>query len=50
MLGGHLLGVDVIATPAGPVVVDVNGFPGFRGIEDAPALVAAHIRAHADAH
>ncbi|PZP13750.1 MAG: hypothetical protein DI611_14045 [Brachybacterium faecium] len=49
VVGGHLLGVDVIATPNGPVVVDVNGFPGFRGVEDAPALVAAHIREHAGA-
>lgn len=49
VVGGHLLGVDVIATPNGPVVVDVNGFPGFRGVKDAPALVATHIREHAEA-
>lgn len=28
---------------AGPVVVDVNDFPGYRGIPDAPALVAEHL-------
>lgn len=47
VLGAHLLGVDVLRTPGGPVVVDVNGFPGFRGVADAPALVAEHIRDHA---
>lgn len=46
-LGAHLCGVDVLETPGGPVVVDVNAFPGFRGIADAPALVAAHLREHA---
>lgn len=46
-LNGHMLGVDVIRTPAGPVVVDVNGFPGFRGVEGAAPLVAEHIEAHA---
>lgn len=46
-LDGHLLGVDVIRTPDGPVVVDVNAFPGFRGVDGASALVAEHIAAHA---
>lgn len=46
VLGAHLLGVDVLRTPSGPIVVDVNGFPGFRGVDDAPALVSAHIREH----
>lgn len=47
VLGAHLLGVDVLDTSRGPVVVDVNGFPGFRGVAGAPALVADHLRAHA---
>lgn len=47
VLGTHLYGVDLLRTPDGPVVVDVNAFPGFRGIADAPALVAAHLREHA---
>lgn len=45
-LGAHLFGVDVLATPDGPVVIDVNAFPGFRGVDGAPALVAAHLREH----
>lgn len=47
VLGAHLFGTDVLRTPDGPVVIDVNAFPGFRGIGDAPALVAAHLREHA---
>ncbi|WP_349829019.1 ATP-grasp domain-containing protein [Brevibacterium litoralis] len=47
VLGAHLLGVDVVRTPTGPVVVDVNAFPGFRGVADAPALVTAHLLDHA---
>ena len=49
VLSAHLLGVDVLDTPDGPVAVDVNAFPGFRGIEDAPGLVADHLREHATA-
>lgn len=45
-LGAHLAGVDVVITPSGPVIVDVNLFPGYRGIADAPRLVAAHLLAH----
>ena len=46
--GLHLYGVDLVEGPAGPVVVDVNVFPGFRGITEGPAQVTAHIRAHLD--
>lgn len=42
-LGLDFLGVDVLVTEEGPVVVDVNDFPGYRGIEDAAELVAAHL-------
>ena len=45
-LGVHLLGVDLLHTPAGPVVVDVNAFPGFRGVPDAAALVTEHLMEH----
>lgn len=45
-LGVHLLGVDLLHTPSGPVVVDVNGFPGFRGVPGAAELVAAHLLEH----
>jgi ribosomal protein S6--L-glutamate ligase len=49
VLDAPLLGVDLLRTPDGPVIVDVDGFPGFHGIDDAPALVTAHLREHARA-
>lgn len=45
-LGVHLYGVDVVLTDAGPVVVDVNAFPGFRGVDGADLLVADHVLTH----
>ncbi|MEE6280605.1 ATP-grasp domain-containing protein [Georgenia sunbinii] len=45
-LGAHLIGVDLLHTPTGPVVVDVNGFPGFRGVPGAVPLVTEHILEH----
>ena len=36
-LGLSLFGVDLLITAGGPVVIDVNAFPGFRGAHD-PAL------------
>lgn len=47
-LGVHLFGADVLRTPNGPALIDVNAFPGFRGVQGAPALVAAHLREHAE--
>ena len=47
VLGVHLFGADVLLTPGGPVVIDVNAFPGYRGVDGAPGLVAAHLREHA---
>ena len=41
--GLTLYGVDIIEGPAGPVVVDINYFPSFRGVPDAADLVADHI-------
>lgn len=45
-LGLHLAGVDVVLGPAGPVVVDVNPFPGYRGVDGAAQAVAAHLLDH----
>ncbi len=36
-----LYGVDLLATPHGPSIVDVNAFPGYRGVPDAAAALAA---------
>ncbi|MGW3266158.1 ATP-grasp domain-containing protein [Streptomyces sp. NPDC001056] len=38
--GLDLYGVDVVLGPNGPVVVDVNDFPSFRQVPDAPARLA----------
>ena len=42
-LGLGLYGIDVIESPDGPVVVDVNYFPGYKGVPGAAALIAEHI-------
>jgi glutathione synthase/RimK-type ligase-like ATP-grasp enzyme len=34
-----LYGVDVLETPSGPVVIDVNEFPNYTGIEEAPETI-----------
>lgn len=45
-LGLHLLGVDVLVGPTGPSVVDVNVFPGFRGVSGGARSVATHLLSH----
>lgn len=45
-----LLGVDVLVSEDGPVIVDVNDFPGYRGVEGAPHLVAHHLQARLREH
>jgi len=34
-------GVDVIETPDGPVILEVNGSPGWQGLKDASGLDVA---------
>jgi ribosomal protein S6--L-glutamate ligase len=36
----ELYGVDVLDSPRGPLVVDVNEFPNYTGVEEAPAAIA----------
>lgn len=48
-LGLGLYGLDVIESPDGPVVVDVNYFPGYKGVPGAGALIADYIDDHARA-
>lgn len=39
VFGLELFGIDIIESPEGPVVVDVNYFPGYKGCPDpAPAI------------
>jgi ribosomal protein S6--L-glutamate ligase len=46
-LGLGLYGLDVIESPDGPVVVDVNYFPGYKGVPDAGAMIADYVDAYA---
>jgi ribosomal protein S6--L-glutamate ligase len=46
-LGLGLYGLDVIEGPDGPVVVDTNYFPGYKGVPGAAASIAAYIEAYA---
>ena len=41
--GIGLYGIDIIESQDGPVVVDFNHSPGFRGVADAAPLIAAHV-------
>lgn len=44
-LGLGLYGIDIIESPDGPVVVDVNFFPGYKGVPGVAPLIADHIDA-----
>jgi ribosomal protein S6--L-glutamate ligase len=46
-MGLGLFGLDVIESDEGPFVVDVNYFPGYKGVPDAGALIADYIDAYA---
>ena len=37
----RLYGVDLLITERGPIIVDVNSFPGFRGVPGADSALAA---------
>jgi ribosomal protein S6--L-glutamate ligase len=46
-LGLGLYGLDVIEGREGPVVVDVNTFPGYKGVPDIAPLIADYIEDYA---
>jgi ribosomal protein S6--L-glutamate ligase len=46
-LGLGLYGLDVIQSATGPMVVDVNTFPGYKGVPGAAPLIADYIEAYA---
>jgi len=47
VLGLGLYGIDVIESPSGPVVVDVNYFPGYKGVPAIAPIIADYIAAYA---
>jgi len=46
--GVDLLGLDIVMSDGRPYVVDVNSFPGFKGVPDAALRLADYIFAAAD--
>ena len=42
--GLSLYGVDLLITPAGPAVIDVNAFPGFRSVPNAHIHLAGLVK------
>jgi ribosomal protein S6--L-glutamate ligase len=47
VLGLHLYGVDLVRTEQGPCVVDVNYFPGYKGVPGAAKLIADYVYRYA---
>jgi ribosomal protein S6--L-glutamate ligase len=47
VFGLELFGVDCLATPAGPIVIEVNDFPNYTGVPGADAALADHVLAAA---
>ncbi len=45
--GLGLYGLDIIESPDGPFVVDVNYFPGYKGVPDAAIMIADYIDGYA---
>ena len=48
--GLSLYGLDVVEGPEGPVVVDLNYFPSYRGVPGAATLIADYIEEYAKEH
>jgi ribosomal protein S6--L-glutamate ligase len=47
VLGLHLYGVDLVRTERGSCVVDVNYFPGYKGVPGAAKLIADYVYRYA---
>lgn len=46
VLGLSLYGIDFVEGAEGPVAVDVNWFPSYRGVPEASRLLCEHVWAH----
>ncbi|HEV8304915.1 MAG TPA: hypothetical protein VGQ25_08150 [Gemmatimonadales bacterium] len=44
VFGLEIYGVDALETADGPAVVEVNEFPNFTGVRDAPSQIADYVR------
>jgi ribosomal protein S6--L-glutamate ligase len=49
LFGLELYGVDLVKTPGGYSVIEVNCFPGYKGVPDAGGRIARFILDHANA-
>ncbi len=49
IFGLRLLGIDVLDSADGPLVVDVNEFPNYSGVEEAPEVIGRLVAAEAEA-
>jgi ribosomal protein S6--L-glutamate ligase len=54
VLEAEVVGVDIAPAPGGPVVLEANAVPGWRGLEaatgtDVAGLVADHLESRATA-
>ncbi|MFQ5859897.1 MAG: RimK family alpha-L-glutamate ligase [Anaerolineae bacterium] len=47
VFGLGLYGLDVVESPGGPVVVDLNYFPGYKGVPNVAPLIADYIEGYA---
>ncbi|HEY7183748.1 MAG TPA: hypothetical protein VIC84_20115, partial [Blastocatellia bacterium] len=45
--GLGLYGLDIIESDRGPYVVDVNYFPGYKGVPNAAGMIADYIDSYA---
>jgi len=43
LFGLELYGVDLLETPDGPYIIEVNCFPGYKGVPDADRLLGAYV-------
>lgn len=50
LFGLGLYGLDVLESADGPVVIDVNYFPSYKGVPDAAGLLADYIADYAHGH
>jgi ribosomal protein S6--L-glutamate ligase len=43
VVGLEICGIDVVEGARGPAIVDINAFPGFKGVPEAATWIACHL-------